>query len=210
MYQVIPGILEKEWSEIVKKIELVKPLTQTIHIDLLDGKFAGNTTFMDPTPFKKYSSEIFFELHMMVDEPIQYVDSFAACGFKRFLGHIEKMSDQQEFVEKVSQIGEVGLAVDGETSLSKIKVPAIDLDCLLIMTIKAGFSGQEFSKDFAQKIDTYRLQDNLLPLEVDGGINDKTIFDALAFGATRFVSTSYLFENPKENYENLCKIAANV
>ena len=70
MYEIIPGILEKEWGEIERKIEIVKPFTESIHVDIIDGKFAPNTTFLDPAPFAKYSQDIFFELHMMVKAPV--------------------------------------------------------------------------------------------------------------------------------------------
>src|SRR5947209_3533755 len=112
MFEIIPGILEQEWSEIERKIELVRPFARTIHIDLLDGEFAPNKTFADPTPFAKYTKDIAFELHMMVDEPIKHLERWAEVGFRRFIGHIEKMSDQAEFVAQGQLLGEVGLAVD--------------------------------------------------------------------------------------------------
>lgn len=204
MYEIIPGILEKEWSEIERKIELVKPFAKTIHIDLLDGKFAPNTTFLDPAPFKKYSDEFFFELHMMVEEPIQYLKPFAEAGFKRFLGHIEKMSDQAEFIAQGQLLGEVGLAVDGKSALDSIKIPYDDLDAILIMTINAGFSGQVFTKEHLEKVRAIRFK-NRIPIEVDGGVNDSTILQAKEEGATRFISTSFLFNsgNPQERYRLL-------
>ena len=92
---IIPGILESQWPEIEKKIELVLPFAKTIHIDLIDGKFAPHTTFMEPLPFSKYTKNAEFELHMMVEEPINYLKPFAQAGFRRFIGHVEK-----ETVEK--------------------------------------------------------------------------------------------------------------
>ena len=212
MYEIIPGILEKEWSEIERKIELIKPFARTIHIDIIDGKFASNTTFLDPTPFAKYSSEIFFEVHLMVEEPINYLKSFAASGFKRFIGHIEDMSDQAEFVAQGQLLGEAGLAVDSPTSIDSIKVPLEDLDCLTIMTVKAGESGQKFIPKCLEKIKILkRVQDDTkagIKIEVDGGINDKTIIEAIKAGANRFVATSFLFnaEDPKKQYEMLKQV----
>lgn len=215
--EVIPGILEKEWSEIERKIKLVKPFAKTIHIDILDGKFAPNTTFLDPTPFRKYTGELFFELHMMVEEPTQYLKPFAQAGFKRFLGHVEKMSDQTEFVAQGQLLGEVGLAIDGPTPLSLITVPFEDLDCILIMTIKAGFSGQSFMQEHLEKVKTLRQapfnkvqgrQGKQIPIEVDGGVNDQTIKPAKQAGTTRFISTSFLFSSNNINscYQMLTEI----
>jgi len=211
MFEIIPGILEKDWEAIAKKIEIVKPFAKAIHIDILDGKLFPNTTFLDPVPFKKYSADIFFELHMMVEEPIQYLKSFADAGFKRFIGHIEQMPNQAEFVAKAKGLGEVGLAVDGPTPLENIKVPFFNLDNVLIMTIKAGFSRQVFSPEHLKKAQTLRqAQGQSLAIEIDGGINDQTILLAKAAGANRFVSTSSIFgaPNPEEQFNLLKKIVA--
>ena len=117
MNEVIPGILEKEWSAIERKLELLKSFAKTVHIDIIDGKFADNTTFLDPGPFKKYEKDFLLEVHMMVDNPLQYLKPWAEAGFQRFLGHIEKMPDPVEFVAQGQLLGAVGLAIDGPTSL---------------------------------------------------------------------------------------------
>lgn len=204
MFEIIPGILEKDWPEIERKIELVKSFAKTIHIDIADGIMVPNTTFLDPKPFKKYSDKIFFEVHMMVEDPIKYLKPWADCGFKRFIGHVEKMPDQVEFIAQGQLIGEVGLAVDGKTPVDEIKVPIDDLDSLLFMTINAGFSGQAFDGTKLEKIKMVR-QKSSIPIEVDGGINDQTIVLAKNAGATRFGATSFIFksDNPQEQYKKL-------
>ena len=202
-YRIIPGILEKDWPAIELKIQQVLPFANAIHIDLIDGKFAPNTTFLDPAPFKKYTYDIPFELHMMVDEPINFLDSWADAGFQRFIGHIEKMSDQVEFVAKAQLLGEVGLGVDQDSQLDAIEVPFSDLDVLLFMTVKAGASNQEFVEKNLDKIKSAR-EKSFIPIEVDGGINDQTILKAKENGAERFVATSFIFkEDPSEQYKIL-------
>ena len=221
MFEVIPGILEKDWVEIERKIELVKSFASAIHIDIIDGKFAPNSTFLDPTPFAKYTlpssgQALLFEAHLMVEEPIQYLKPFADAGFKRFLGHIEKMSDQVEFVAQGELLGEVGLTIDGPTSLESLKVPLDDLDCVLIMTIKAGEAGQVFVPEYLKKVETLRQApsgawlrsaQNDIKIEIDGGINDKTIVEARKAGANRFVANSFIFnsQNPQTQYNLLKK-----
>lgn len=204
-YEVIPGILEKDWETIEKKIEMIRPFSRSVHVDILDGKFAQNTTFLDPRPFAKYTKEMVFELHMMVDNPLQYLQPFADAGFRRFLGHIEKMPDQVEFVAKAQALGEVGLAIDGPTPIEKIAVPYEDLDCMLIMTITAGFSGQSFNPAHLEKVKKIHEKAEYLTIEVDGGINDKTIVTAKDSGVNRFVSTSFLFgaEDVKKQFDLL-------
>ena len=201
MYEIIPspGTENKDFSEIEKKISLVKPFAKTIHIDVVDGKFAPNKTFSKPHPFERYSKDFIFEVHLMVDEPINYLKPWADAGFQRFIGQVEKMSDQVEFVAQAQLLGEVGLAIDKETPIDAIKVPFDDLDCLLVMTIQAGVSGQAFDESLLAKVKALHER-TTIPLEVDGGINDETIEVAAASGATRFVTTSYLFamDSPQE------------
>ena len=205
-HEIIPGILEQEWSEIEKKIELVKPFAKTIHIDLLDSVFAPNKTFFDPAPFKKYTEqEIIFELHMMVDNPTQYLKPWADAGFKRFIGQIEHMPDVAEFVAAGQLLGEVGLALDTPTPVEKITVSLEDLDFVFVMTVKAGFSRQSFLPEMLEKVKSLRAKSPFIPIEIDGGVSDQTITQAKDAGTTRFVSTGFLFGgNPQEQYQKLC------
>jgi len=202
---VIPGILEKDWENIKQRIELAKTFTNALHIDIIDGKFANNTTFLNPEPFKQYSDEIFFELHMMVENPVEYIKPWATAGFRRFLGHIEKMPDQEAFIAEAKKYGEVGLAIDGPTGINEIKTELNNLDCILIMTINAGFSGQEFDSSRLEKVRKLRQMNENLVIEVDGGVNDGTILEAKDAGASRFVSTNFLFnsESPAHAFQAL-------
>lgn len=206
MNEVIPGILEKKWSEIERKLELVRPFTKTVHVDIIDGKFVDNTTFLDPEPFRKYADDFLLELHMMVEDPLSYLKPWAEAGFKRFIGHIEKMPDPVEFVAQGQLLGAVGLALDEPTTIDVLKdINLNDLDSILIMSIKAGMSGQEFKPELLEKVNEIRNKYKFLTIEVDGGINEETIIKAKDVGANRFVSTSYLFtsENPIETFKKL-------
>lgn len=201
-FEIIPGILEKEWSEIEKKIDIALPFAESVHIDLLDGNFAPNTTFFDPAPFKPFTKDAIFEVHMMVDNPAQYLKAWAEAGFTRFIGHIEKMPDIAEFVAQAQMLGEAGLAIDTATPAEKLFEYVEDIDVAFVMTVKAGFSHQHFDPTMLEKVGTLRARDPLLPLEVDGGLNDTNITALKDAGATRFVSTGFIFggENPKERY----------
>jgi ribulose-phosphate 3-epimerase len=211
MYEIIPAILEENWQQIEGKIDLVKPFAKTIQIDIIDGEFVPLKTFLDPKPFVKYSSELFLEAHFMVENPIRYLESFARAGFKRFIGQIEKMPDQIKFVEKAKTFGEVGLAIDQTTDINSIKVPLNDLDCVLIMLVKAGSSGQKYDLNCLEKIKELKLKiKNLklnIPVEVDGGVNLESAIKAKEVGATRFSVNSFLFKNnnPYEQYNLLKK-----
>ncbi len=205
--EIIPGILEKDWTEIEAKIEAVRPFAKVIHVDLIDGKFVENMTWMDPAPFQKYAKDFLLEVHMMVDEPLQYVKPFADAGFVRFIGHVEKMKDQTEFVAQAQLWGDVLLALDGPTPVGAIKAAYEDLDGILVYTSKqVGFSGPPFDASRLEKVKQIRESAPFLPIEIDGGVTDATVKQAQDAGVTRFASTSFLFsENPKEQFEKLQK-----
>lgn len=206
--EIIPGILEKEWDKIEEKINIIQKFANVAHIDIIDGQFVDNKTFLNPTPFAKYSDSLFLEVHLMVDEPIRYIEPFAKVGFRRFIGHIEKMSDQSVFIERAKQFGEAGLAIDGPTPLKNITAPLDSVDCFLIYTSeRVGYSGPPFLHERVDKIKELRNQTNA-PIEVDGGINENTILNAKDAGATRFAATSYIFSSPspEEQYRKLLQL----
>jgi len=208
MYEIIPspGTENKSFAEIANKIELVRPFAKTIHIDICDGKFAPNVTFADPAPFAPYTKDFIFEVHLMVEEPIHHLKRWADVGFQRFIGQIEMMSSQTAFVAEAQLLGDVGLAVDGPTSLDAVKVSYDDVDLMFFYTAdRAGYSGKPFQEDRLDKVKALRAQMPYLPIEVDGGITEETIAVAAAAGVNRFVATSFLFniETPQKQFQLL-------
>lgn len=215
MFEVIPGILEKEWGEIEKKLIQARTFAKTVHIDFIDGKFVSSSTFMDPAPFEKYSKDLTLELHMMVENPLQYLKPFADAGFKRFIGHIEQMELVEEFIAEGELLGEVGIALDGPTGVETIEnVNLEDLDSILVYTAdKVGASGPPFDPSRLDKIRNIRerITFEQVSLEVDGGVNENTIIQARDAGANRFVVTSAIWnsEDPKAAYEKLTSLVAS-
>ena len=202
--EIIPGILEQEWENIEKKIEMVRPFAKVLHIDLIDGKFVNNTTWMDPAPFAKYAKDFILEVHMMVEEPINYIKPFADAGFQRFIGHVEKMSDQVAFLAEAQLWGDAMLALDGPTDISVITSSYEDMDGMLIYTSQqVGFSGPPFLPERLEKIKSIKEKAPWLPIEIDGGVTNETAVQAKVVGVTRFATTSYLFKDPQKQYEEL-------
>ena len=200
---VIPTILEKSWEEIEKKFEIYEEFAKAVHIDFLDGKFETNLSFLDTEPFSKYSQNFDLEAHLMVDEPISYLDNLSKAGFKTFLGQIEKMSDQVEFISKGERLGSVGLALDIETPISEIKVPYEDLDRILLMGIEAGASGRPFDERVLAKIKSVS-EASFSSIQVDGGVDDRTLPILRQNGARLFCVNSFLFRgDPKEQFRLL-------
>lgn len=200
---IIPAILEKDWVEIKKKLENCKQFASSVHIDFIDGEFSDNKSFLEFEPFKDYRQEFDLEAHLMVNEPINYIEKLADAGFNTFVGHIEKMNDQVEFVAKAENFGAVALALDLNTSIEEINVNLDDLDQILLMSVKAGKSGQEFDESVLLKIKALRSK-FFGKIEIDGGINSKTLKLAKEAGVNNFCVTSALFkEDPRREFEYL-------
>ena len=199
MIDIIPGIFEKEWQTIEDRIQLVAPHVEWVQIDIADKTLVPNTSFLEIKEFinvSEFAKHISLEAHLMVAKPEMYIKSLVDAGFKRIIAHVE-CNDPRLFLEQAKyEHVEVGIAIDGPSELELVE-PFLDhVDTVLVMTIEAGFSGQEFMPDTVAKIQ--RIHENFpdLPIEVDGGINDKSGRIAREAGATRLVSTSYLFNNP--------------
>lgn len=194
---IIPTILEKSWEEIEAKFEIYKNFASVVHVDFIDGKFAPEKTFLDPQPFSKYSKYFKLEAHLMVDEPAFYLEKLSQAGFKTFLGHVERMNDQVQFVTRGQELGAVGLALDIETSIEEIKVSLEDLDQILLMGIIAGASGRPFDQRVIPKIKSLSDKD-LINIEIDGGMNDQTLPLVKNAGASMFCVNSFLFKGDPE------------
>ena len=193
MIEVIPAILEKDFPEIERKIHLVEGLVEWVQVDIADNSLVPNTTFLDPEPFKKLQTKLNLELHMMVKDPLMYLERFTASGFKRFFAHVEG-NFVDEYIAKCYQLGvEVGLAIDGPTPFSSIESYLDNIDLVLVMAIDAGFSGRPYRSDTIEKIKRIREVDIEIPIAVDGAMNEENAKKVITAGATRINSNSFIF-----------------
>lgn len=197
MIDVIPGIgiAEKSWSEIEEKLHLVEPLVSLVQIDIADGTLVPRETVHD---FSNYAlTKISLEAHLMVADPVKYIRPLVDVGFKRLIAHIE-CDDPRKFLDvaKYESI-EVGLAIDGPTELEVFEPFLEEIDVALVMTIEAGESGRPFQPENVEKIKLIHENYPNLPIEVDGGIDEVRAKIVSEAGATRIVSTTYLFKDPK-------------
>ncbi len=211
MIQVIPAILEKDFAEIEKKLKLVEGLVSWVQIDIADNTLVPNTTFLDPAPFSRLGTTLSLELHLMVKDPLRYLERFARVGFKRFFAHLEA-DFIEDYIASCYQLGvEVGLAIDGPTKVEKV-LPFLDnIDAVLVMAIEAGFSGRPFRPDTVEKIKKIKEIDCGLPIAVDGAMDLENAKKVVLAGATRVCSHSYIFSSKdiKATVEKLKNLSAN-
>lgn len=204
--EVIPGINEQDLQEIQRKIELVAGYVPWVQIDFADGTLVPNTTFFDLEQFREIAENVSLEAHLMVANPEKYVKQLADVGFKRLIAHVESVDPRMFLDEAQYESVEVGLAIDGPTEFDQIEPFLDELDVALVMTIEAGPSGQPFLPETVEKIRILHRNLPDLPIEVDGGISDKTASLVIEAGATRLVSTSFLFKDHRHIAEAIAAL----
>ncbi|OGD62016.1 hypothetical protein A2160_00425 [Candidatus Beckwithbacteria bacterium RBG_13_42_9] len=182
--QIIPTILVQTKTEWQNEIRRLANIFSRVQIDVIDGQFAANTTvsFNDMGDLPEAAKDF----HLMVVEPINWVEKCRGKGASLVIGQIEKMSDQKKFIEMV-KLGNMkaGLALDLETEVDKLDKSAINLaDHILLMSVKAGFSGQLFDERVLAKIKIVRqMVGEGIEISVDGGINETNIRSVVQAGA---------------------------
>jgi ribulose-phosphate 3-epimerase len=196
MIDVIPGILEKEWAGVEEKLRLVTGVVDWAHIDFADNTLVPNTTCLDFAKFAPYAKQFSLEAHLMVSTPEKYIQPLADAGFKRLIAHIEA-HDPRIFLNKVKyEEVEVGIAIDGPTEFDAIEPFLEEADFVVVSMVESGFSGGVFLPECVEKIKSIHGYLPDLPIEATGGINSTTARLVTEAGATRLVSTSFLFKDP--------------
>ena len=170
--QIIPTTgLKKDFFEAEKRIAAVKDSSRWIQVDVCDNIFAPGKTF-EPELLNKLdlkTDDILWDIHLMVKEPIDWIEKCLFIGANRIIGQVEMMTDRELFVRTVKDEGlEVGLAFDIETSVDNIPD---ETDEILLMGRKAGFGEYPLDENIFKKIETLRQAQGKYEIAVDGGIN---------------------------------------
>lgn len=208
MVQVLPSILVNDRKDLVKKLKLVAPCP-LVHIDIGDGLFVKNKTVQPPDFVGIDLSSA--EIHLMVKDVDHYVEHFAHSGVECIVFHVEACKDSAEVVHNIRHIKDhgvkVGMALNPETNITKVKNFLKSVDRVLIMTVHPGFGGQKFIAKMLPKISALRKLDRKINIEVDGGINLTTAPLAAKAGANMFVAGNAIFsaKNPQKAYKDLLK-----
>lgn len=198
---VAPSLLSSDFANLQKEIEAVTQAgADWLHIDVMDGHFVPNITIGAPVvkSIKKVST-LPLDVHLMIENPEKYVDSFIEAGADILTIHVEAAKNPRAILEKINQKVKSGITLRPGTPLKEI-IPYLNLvDLVLVMTVEPGFGGQEFMKDQLTKVlelSKFRETNKLkFHIEVDGGINNVTAKSCVEAGATALVAGSYVFKS---------------
>ncbi len=213
-YSIVPAILEKDFRGVQERVNQLRDVTDVFHLDVLDGKFAPNRSFGDPSVLASFETGAEFEIHLMASEPS--IDKWIFDRPLRMILHHESFSDKGNLHRNIDRLlGEqvnVGLAVNPETTVGDFKDYLHIIDFVLIMTVHPGFTGQKFLPEAFSKVEYVRQHYPMTDIEVDGGINETTLPLAVKAGANRFVAHSAIYgsDDPVSAFERLSELLTSL
>lgn len=209
MIKIAPSLLSADFACLKDEIQAIENAkADWIHYDVMDGHFVPNISFgYGILKNVKKVTDMFLDVHLMISDPLQYVDQFIDSGASLIVFHIEAMADDEKTRQLIQHIKErhvqVGISIKPNTDIACIANYLELLDVVLVMSVEPGFGGQSFMGSSLKKIadlKEMKIKHNYHYLiEVDGGINDMTAKQCREAGAEVLVAGSYVFNS--DNYQ---------
>ena len=205
MVKIAPSILSADFCRLGAEVEDIRRGgADYVHVDVMDGIFVPNISIGIPVVKSlRNSTDMFLDVHLMIDRPRRYVEEFCKAGADLVVFHVEadQPQDLLAAIATVKAMGKkVGLSVKPKTPAEVLRPYLNQLDLVLVMTVEPGFGGQSFMHDMLPKIAALRqMIDEMNPgceLEVDGGVDPNTAPLCKQAGADVLVAGSAVFKKP--------------
>ncbi len=215
MIRLSPSLLSLDFYRAKEQIDQIRPFSPYLHFDIMDGHFVPNLALGECVvrSLRPHLTEV-FDVHLMVEKPEDYLESFAKAGADLLTFHSEAANDPDALIERIHALGlRAGISIKPATP-AEVLFPYLDrIDLVLVMTVEPGFGGQALIPDCLQKISVLREKidetGRTIDLEVDGGIKVENIREATSRGADLIVAGSAVFgaEDPAEACRALLEAA---
>lgn len=200
MIQIAPSLLACNFAEMGAAVrEVTEKGADALHLDIMDGVFVPNFSFgYSVIAAIRSHTTIPFDVHLMIVDPDRYLDEFAAAGADWITVHYEACEDPEKTLKTIRAKGcRAGISIKPKTPVQDIFPLLPYCDMVLIMTVEPGFGGQSLIYDCLEKIPPLKEEITrrglLIPVEVDGGVNEKTVDAVHKAGADILVAGSSVF-----------------
>lgn len=213
MLQLSPSILSADFTRLGEQIsEVEQSNIQWLHIDVMDGQFVPSISFGMPViKSLRQATQLFFDVHLMIQEPIRYIADFQKAGANLLTVHAEACQDIKATIQAIKAVGcKAGLAINPETE-PEVLLPWIkEVDLVLVMSVHPGFGGQKLIEETLEKMKTVRtlldLEHPSCYLEADGGIYQDNVSMIAQAGVDVAVAGTAIFKgNISENIKQFRK-----
>lgn len=212
MPQVLPSLLLCDFAHLASEIEAVEAAgAGGLHLDVMDGHFVPNLTYgLTLVEAIRKVTSLPLDVHLMISNPESFVGHYVDAGADIITVHIEAVPQPQAVLEQIRRLGvAAGLALNPPTPLASIENYLDLCDLVLVMSVMPGFGGQQFDPAALNKLRSLQAHGGDFVLEVDGGVNEKTIQKCAAAGAQWFVAGSAIFghEDYQQRVTTLTRLA---
>ena len=212
---IAPSVLAADFSNLQRDIEMINESdADWFHIDIMDGVFVPNISFGMPVlrDIKKHANKT-IDVHLMIVNPDQYIETFAGLGADILTVHWEACTHMHRTIQAIKATGmKAGIALNPHTSVNQLKDIIKDIDLVCLMSVNPGFGGQSFIENTYNKVkelkELIQSSESSCQIEIDGGVTNENAEKLVQAGANILVAGSYVFKssNPIETITKLSKL----